>query len=48
MKNNDCSFETSFKVSINHDLDLEDESNLKDYLKKYEIKTPNILQIQGM
>nr|MDD3719951.1 DUF4012 domain-containing protein [Candidatus Gracilibacteria bacterium] len=47
-KNKDCSIDTSLQISVNHNLTLEDETNLKEMVKKYEITTPNILQIQGM
>lgn len=48
IKNKDCSIDTSLQVSINHNLTLDDEANLKEMIKKYEIKTPNIMQIQWM
>ncbi len=45
-QNKDCSIETSLKLSLSHNLTLDDESELKDLIKKYEIKTPWTMYIQ--
>jgi hypothetical protein len=36
----DCSIDTSLKISLSHNLTLDNEAELKDLIKKYEIKTP--------
>lgn len=45
-QNKDCSVETSLKLSLTHNLTIQDESDLKDLIKKYEIKTPWTMYIQ--
>lgn len=45
-QNKDCSYDTSFKLSLTHNLTIQDESDLKDLIKKYEIKTPWTMYIQ--
>lgn len=45
-KNKDCSIETSLKVSLTHNLTIQDENDLKDLIKKYEIRTPWTMYIQ--
>ncbi len=45
-QNKDCSYETSLKISLTHNLTIQDESDLKDLIKKYEIKTPWTMYIQ--
>ncbi len=47
-KNKDCSIDTSLKVSLTHNLDIEAEQKLKELVKKYEIKTPWTMYIQWM
>lgn len=45
-KNKDCSIETSLKISLTHNLTIQDENDLKDLIKKYEIRTPGTMYIQ--
>lgn len=45
-KNKDCSYDTSFKLSLTHNFTIQDESELKDLIKKYEITTPWTMYIQ--
>lgn len=44
--NKDCSVDTSLKISLTHNLTIQDENDLKDLIKKYEIKTPWTMYIQ--
>jgi hypothetical protein len=39
-QNKDCSIDTSFKLSLTHNLTIQNESDLKDLIKKYEVQTP--------
>lgn len=45
-ENKDCSIDTSLKISLSHNLTLDNEAELKDLIKKYEIKTPWTMYIQ--
>ncbi len=45
-QNKDCSIDTSFKLSLTHNLTIQNESDLKDLIKKYEIHTPWTMYIQ--
>lgn len=47
-KSKDCSIDTNFKISLTHNLDIENETKLKEMVKKYEIKTPQTMYIQWM
>jgi hypothetical protein len=39
-ENIDCSIDTSLKISLSHNMTLDNEAELKGLIKKYEIKTP--------
>ncbi|NDK08394.1 DUF4012 domain-containing protein [Candidatus Gracilibacteria bacterium] len=46
-QNKDCSIDTSLKLSLSHNFTLDDENYIRDLIKKYEIRDPKIMHIQG-
>ncbi len=46
--NDDCSINTSLKISLTHNFSIDEELYLKDMIKKYEIKDKNIMYIQWL